>query len=268
MHDSPHHRPTPAVCLDDLKLEIRAALDQSRRMGFRAIDVGAVRGPVSPEEMTRSAQRHFKKHLDDLGLRMSSLRGPTGGRGYADAAEGDRRLAAMRRIIALASEMRVPVVSTILCPGTPEMDDAARSRLHEALDIIASDSDRLGVTVAIETAGISTPSLKDMLSQFNCPTLVACCDSGAMLMQGEDPHRIADFLGGRIGLVRARDAIAGAPQAYGYEVAMGEGQLSPSGLLAALAESGYSGDLVMTRSSGTHVMADLVRAREAFERQA
>lgn len=265
MHDLQVNRPSTAVSVDDLKLEIRAALDLSRRMGFRAIDIGAVRGPVSPEEMTRTAQRHFKKHLDDIGLRMSSLRGPTGGRGYADPAEGDRRLAAMRRIIALASDMRVPVVSTILGPAGQEMSDDAQSRLREALEVMASDSDRLGITVAIETAGISTPSLKDVLRQINCPSLLACCDSGAMLMQGEDPHRIADLLGGRIGLVRARDAIAGSPGAMGHEVAMGEGQLSPSALLAALAESGYSGDLVMTRSFGPQVVADLVRARETFD---
>ncbi len=264
----PNHdisRPRLAVCLDDLKLEIREALDVSRRLGFRTLDVCALRGPVSPDEMSRSAQRHFKKHLDDLGLRLSSLRGPHGGSGYDDPATGDRRLDAMRRIIALASEMRVPAVSTLLGPVSNTSDSKVAPRIRETLSILAEDADRLGVTVAIETSGLTTTALRDLLADINCPALMACCDTGAMLMQGEDPHRVAELLGGRIGLTRTRDAVAGSPGAMGHEVAMGEGQLSPPALLAALVEAGFTGDMILTRTGGSSVAQDLIRARQAFE---
>lgn len=266
MNQPPRYRPTPAVSTDDLRLEIREALEQSRRLGFKAVDISAVRGPVSPDELSQTGKRHFRKHLDDLGLRLSSLRGPAGGRGYHDPEESDGRLAAMRKVISLASDMRVPVVSTILGTVGPELDDLQQSRLREALEVMATDSDRLGVTVAIESAGIEQSVLRDLLASVNCPTLVACCDTGALLMQGDDPHRVGEFLGGRIGLVRARDAIAGSPGAVGHEVAMGSGQLNPAAFLAALAESGFTGDMVMTRSSGSNVAADLAHAREVFEK--
>jgi sugar phosphate isomerase/epimerase len=87
-----------------------------------------------------------------------------------------------------------------------------------------------------------------------------------MLIQGEDPHRLADALAGRVRLVRARDAVAGSGQAAGHEVALGEGHLDVPRFLAALAEAGFDGDLVLTRTSGDRPAADLERARGEFEK--
>jgi sugar phosphate isomerase/epimerase len=121
------------------------------------------------------------------------------------------------------------------------------------------------VLVAIESGGVSAGDLSAFLAEVNCPQLAACCDSGAMLMQGEDPHRVGENLSGTLRLVRARDAVAGTPQAAGHEVAMGEGQLDPPRFLAALTEAGFDGDLVLCRSTGDRPMEDLARARQAFD---
>ncbi len=299
-------RPNLAICLDDLRLEIRAALDCARRMGFAAVDVGATAGPVSPAELSQTGQRHFLRHLSDLGLRLGSLRGPASGPGYADAAGGERRLELMRRIIALASALRTPVVSTALgaigmqseCgmatqfvvgqgaiptlsrnsqpvssserarAGKPPVEPSvgAAGRLIEVLQTLADDADRCGVIVAVETAGIGAGELGEMLARIGCPSLVAACDTGAMLMRGEDPHRVADVLAGRIGLVRARDAVVGSVAAPGHEVALGDGALDVPRLLGALAESGFTGDIVLTRTTGESRAGDLARAKARFER--
>ena len=214
-----------SLCLDDLRLETRAAMDRARAMGFHAIDVSAVEGPVSPGELSRTGQRHLIKHLSDLGLRLSSFRGPAGGAGYADSGSGERRLESMRKIMDLASALRVPTVSTTLGGSGGLSPDDRAARYRETLSILADDADRKGVIVTIETAGLTTAELSKLLAEINCPQLAACCDSGEMLMHGEDPHRVADVLAGRVGLVQARDAVSGSPQAAGHEVAQGEGSL-------------------------------------------
>lgn len=258
--------PKLGICLSDLRLEIKPALERARSLGFRAVDLSAVSGPISPGELTDTGKRHFGRHVTDLGLRLASLRGPSAGQGYHDPIEGERRLDTMRRVLALASDLRVPVVSTTLGPIGRQPALERTSLLKEALEVIADDADRLGVQVALETAGVTASALNQILMEINCPLLSACCDSGAMLMQGEDPHHVAEALAGRIVHVRARDAVAGAAGAVGHEVAMGEGQLNPAAFLASLTEAGFAGDMILTRSAGQNSAADLVHARKEFEK--
>ncbi len=254
-----------SVCLDDLRLSIKPALNRARSLGFAAVDICATDGPVSPAALSRTGQRHLLRHLADVGLRLGSLRGPTSGPGYADPTAGELRLDTMRAILHLASALRVPVVSTTLGPVRGSDEDTPHDRAIEALGMLADDADRLGVHVAVETVGIESLHLSKLLKQIHCPGLGACCDCGAMLMQGEDPHRLSDTLAGRVHLVRARDAVSGLETMTGHEVALGEGDLDVRLFLAGLRESGFDGDIVLCRSMGANQAADLVRAKEVFE---
>lgn len=249
-----------SVCADDLRLEIKRALQTASALGFRAVDIGATSGPVDPRQMSKSAQRHLSRYLSDLGLRLGSLRGPVSGASYADGSAGERRLEMMRSIIALAGEMRVPVVSTSLGGFGAAAGADATSRLLEAIETLADDSYRHGVRVAIETTGIAPDALRGWISDLDCPTLGASCDSGAMLMEGNDPHHIAEYLAGRIHVVRARDATVGSSSAAGREVAMGEGALDIPAFLASLQEAGFSGDMIVSRSDSARPDADLSAA--------
>jgi sugar phosphate isomerase/epimerase len=225
-----------SLCLDDLRQEPKAAMDRARGMGFRAIDVSAVVGPLSPEELSQTGQRHLLKHLSDLGLRLSSLRGPVGGASYSDGLAGERRLESMRRVMDLAAALRVPIVSTTLGMSASVSPDEGAERTREALSILADDADRKGVLVTIESTGVSTAALNTLLAGINCPQLAACCDSGAMLIQGEDPHRIADSLAGRVRLVRARMPW---PHSAGRPGMKWPGERSWTRFLASLAKAGW-----------------------------
>jgi sugar phosphate isomerase/epimerase len=252
-----------AVCLDDLGSDVKTALRTAAELRFRAVDIGAVAGPISPKELSTTGRRHFLRHLSDLGLRPVSLRGPAGRGGYLDGSSGERRLDLMRQIIRLAADLGVPVVSTTL--GRVDGGDESRASTGEVLSILADDADRAGITVAIESSGVRAAALQSLLSSIRCPNLAVCADSGAMIMQGDDPHALADTLMGRLCLARVRDAVAGRPDAPGHEVAMGQGELDPASLLAALTNAGYEGQIVLTRSEGANRLADILQAREVFE---
>jgi len=166
----------------------------------------------------------------------------------------------------LAASLRVPVVSTAVGAVGTTAAESHVDRLREALTAIADRADRAGVIVTIETAGLDTGTLSRLLAEVNCPLLAACCDSGAMLMQGEDPARVAEVLPGRVRLVRARDAVPGTATNPGHEVLHGQGGLDSERFLAALGEAAFQGDIVLTRKTGANAAADLLLARQAFER--
>ncbi len=258
-------RPDLSVCLDDLGLDAKSAMVQARRLGFGAVDVGATAGTISPGELSETGRRHLLRHLSDLGLRLGSLRGPVSGEGYGSGVGGERRLDSMRAIIRMASELRVPVVSTTLGRAGPTDPEGESRRIRDALTVLADDADHLGVTVALETSGQSAKAMQSLLSEINCAGLAACCDTGAMLMRGDDPHAVAETLPGRIGLVRARDAVSGTSENPGYEVSPGQGHLDSPRLLAALFEAGFGGTIVLSRTCGENAASDLAAARRQFE---
>lgn len=259
------NRPGLSICLDDLNLEIKAALKLARDLGFFAIDIAAASGAISPSALSKSGQRHLMRHLGNLGLRLGSLRGPTGGPSYDDGATGDRRLALMRDVLTLASALRVPVASTTVGELGPGAERGEIGGTIEALEMLADDADRLGVRLAVETTGIASSRLSQILSRIGCPSLGACCDSGPLLMSGEDPGRTAAAFAGRVHLVRARDAVPGTGSRPGYEVVMGEGGLDGAGFVAGLSEAGFGGDIVLSRTTGDRPAVDLRRAMEYFE---
>jgi sugar phosphate isomerase/epimerase len=252
-----------SVCTDDLRSEIKNALRQARSLGFGVVDIGASTGPISPTELSRTGQRHFARYLNDLGLRLGSLRGPAEIGSVAADSAGERRFETLRAIIRLAADLRVPVVSATL--GGASNDERAAARMNEVLSTLAADADRFGVNLAVETNGVTTASLGSILRDLACPNLGACCDSGAMLMGGGDPHSIASDLAGRVQLVRVRDAVAGSREVAGREVAMGEGHLDVPAFLATLQEAGFGGDLVVSRADSATPAADLAKARSILE---
>lgn len=253
-------RPKLAVCIDDLRADVKQALSLARSLEFQAIEVKATEGPISPTELSQTGRRHLLRHLADLGLRIASLRGPTGPGGYADPRDAERRLDALFKVLDLAAGLRAPVVSTTL--GATGSGGSAR--LREALAAIADRADRAGVAVALETAGVASAELGRVLKELNCPWVASCCDTGAMIIRGEDPHCVSEPLAGRIRLVRARDAVGGTPAEPGHEVRLGEGQLDPLRLLSALAEAGFGGDIVVSRTTGERPLDDLRHARRQF----
>ena len=257
-------KPRLAVCLDDLRMEVKAAMDVARRIGFRAIDVSAVRGPISPGELSATGRRHLLKHLADLGLSLGSLRGPTGAGSLADSQSAERRIDETSRILELAAALRVPTVS-LTCGRVESVADTQMGRFSEALSILAERADHWGVTLGIETAGITAADLGQLLGMIDCPQLRACCDSGALLMHGDAVGESVDLLKGRIALARLRDARAGSATHTGHEVRLGEGDLDLPRFLAALDEAGLAGDLIVSRSDSARPSDELRAAREAIE---
>ena len=257
-------KPQLSVCLDDLRLETKAAIEAARRLGFRAIDVSAVRGPISPRELSATGRRHLLKHLADLGLRLGSLRGPTGPGSLADPQSAEQRIDETTRILEMAASVHVPAIS--MTSGQVTIADPAQmSRLREALTLLAERADHWGVTIGIESAGIPATDLARLLKESDCPRLAACCDSGAMLLQGDAPHQVIETLKGRLSLARIRDARSGSPDRPGHEVPLGEGDLNLPRFLAGLDEAGLTGDLILSRSDSVRPAEDLQSAREKIE---
>ncbi len=145
--------------------------------------------------------------MHGLGLRLSALGGDLGGTRFDDGAALERRLDKTRRIIELAAELNVPIVTTHL----GRVDEAALERGHvaQAVRELAEMADRTGTRVAIETAGADPVVLGKLLGEVNAPVLGAAYDPAALLIDGFAPMAGVAPLADHILNARIRDAVAG-----------------------------------------------------------
>lgn len=249
------------VHLQDLQLGAKRGMIAASRLGAGCIHVPAAEGDISPQNLTLTGRRHVQRFARDLGLRLSALeadlRTQTAGGGL------EERIDQTRRIIELASELEVPVVTASL--GHVEDDAEHYAVAREALHQVAVHADTVGRFVAIETSAGSQDVILRLLRDLNCSYLKVCYDPGLLLIDGMDPLAPIDPLADAIVLANLRDATRGSSKRPGRETDLGEGHLNIHAYLAQLDQAGYRSDLILRRSASDDPIPHLRAARRYLE---
>jgi sugar phosphate isomerase/epimerase len=149
-----------AVRLDALRLPLRKALETAAQLGAAAVELDA-RNQIHPSQLSDTGLRQLRKILDDLNLKVSSLRFQTR-RGYDNADDLDRRVDATKSTMQLAYQLGCPVVVNSI--GTiPEPEDPRRASLQSVLDDLGRFGTRIGAFFAAETGSNSGETLAKIL---------------------------------------------------------------------------------------------------------
>lgn len=161
-----------------------------------------------------------------------------------DAVERDAQIEGLRRWIALAQRVAVPVIRVFggADPAGSPLEDGTE-RVAEALALVATDAEVAGVTVALETHdGFSAASrVALVLDRAPYVSLGALWDSHHPARMGESPAQVLDLLGTRIAHVHVKDARRIGEGDNWQLVGLGDGELPLRAMLDALAARGYDG---------------------------
>jgi len=159
-----------------------------------------------------------------------------------DATERDAQIEDLRRWIALARRVGVPVIRVFggADPAGSSLEDGTE-RVAEALALVASEAEVAGVTVALETHdGFSAASrVAQVLDRVPSSALGALWDSHHPYKMGESPVQVLDLLGARIAHVHLKDAQRIGEGDNWQLVGLGEGELPLRAMLDALSARGY-----------------------------
>lgn len=161
-----------------------------------------------------------------------------------DAMERDAQIEDLRRWIALAQRVAVPVIRVFggADPAGSPLEDGT-GRVAEALALVATDAEGAGVTVALEThdgfsAAARVAQVLDRVPYISIGTL---WDSHHPARMGESSEQVLDLLGTRIAHVHLKDARRIGQGDNWQLVGLGEGELPLGAMLDALAAHGYDG---------------------------
>jgi len=249
--------------LDSFGQPIKDALRSASKMAFGYVELPVTGPQVDPATLSRSGRRHLSHYVSDLGLQVSAFGADLGGARFTESASLDQRLAKTFKIMEMAGELRVPVVTTHL--GRVDEQVMAKGHLAEAVRQLAEFSDRTGTRVAFETGSADPEDLARLLADVDCPTLGACYDPASLLVEGFDPLSGVNPLADKILIARVRDAFAGFSQRPGRETAIGQGQIDFAEYLAALDQAGYRSTAFLRRTQSERPLEEMAQAKQKIE---
>jgi sugar phosphate isomerase/epimerase len=225
---------------------LKQALHTAGNLGFAAVQIDA-REELRPAELSDTGVRQVRKMLDDLNLRVGSVTFASR-RGYADAQDLERRLAATVDAMRMASRLACRVL--VMAVGAmPETDAAERGTLVEALTSLAGHGGRLGVEIAAQCPEAAPEELAELLAQLPAGMVGLDLSPADIIRGGRSPRDLATRLGANVRHVYANDAVRGLGGAAAVDVQLGRGSAEMPELLGALEEFEYRGWITVERRS-------------------
>ena len=169
-----------AVRIDSMGLPLRQALETASRLGATAVELNAKNG-INPSSLSDTGLRSFRKMLDDLNLRVASLRFPTR-RGYDHVPDLDRRVDATKQLMLLAYRLGAPVVINSLGQVPQSADDPRYQTLEAVVDDLGRHGAKVGSFFAAETGTESGEQLMNLLESSEDGYVAVALNPGQLII--------------------------------------------------------------------------------------
>jgi sugar phosphate isomerase/epimerase len=247
------------IQIASLRMPFKQALLAASQMGAEAIEIDA-RSGLRPSDVVGTALRQVRKLIQDLNLRVASVRYATR-RGYDCEDELDRRIDGTKQAMRLAYDLGANVVvnhcGTV--PASPE--DPAFGMLKHVLSDLGLHSQRVGAFLACETGSEPLNQLVDLLDVVPEGSVGITLNPGNLLVNGYDLSGL-ERSARHIMLVHAKDAVPDRSRGRGTEVALGRGLAEFPEIAGVLEEHHYPGYFIVEQDNPRNPIQDIATAVE------
>jgi len=251
------------VMIESFRLGVRQGIERASELGADGFQLYVSVGEMTPEKLSKSGRREFKRFVADKGLAISALCVELGG--YTDPATVDEKVERTKAMLDLGVDLDVVVHTAHIGRIADDPAAAERQTLAEALGAMGGYAAERGRCFACETGPEDTPLMHDFLASIGSAAMKVNFDPANLVMNGFDPVRgvyeLADF----VVHTHAKDGLRrddGSKQ----EVPLGQGQVPWERYVSALREIGYDGFFTIEREVGEDPVADIVAAKRFLER--
>lgn len=275
------------VISDSFQAGLKGGLVKAKEVGAEGVQIYAVSGEMTPENLTSTDRKQLRSYIADLGLEISALCGDLGGHGFQDAAANREKIERSKRILDLAVELGTDVVTTHIGIVPDDVNSSIYSTMQEACEELGVYAKSMNAYFAIETGPERAAHLKSFLDSLSTNGVSVNFDPANMVMvTGDDPVEGVKLLKDYIVHTHVKDGRQTRPidpkEVYGYlgyegmthekiaemassgaaflEVPLGEGQVNFDAYFAALQEIGYKGYLTIEREVGSTPEEDIKKA--------
>ena len=278
------------VLADSFRLPVRDGIRKARELGAAGVQVYAVGGEIGPESLDVDGRTGFRRYCDELGLEISALCGDLGGHGFERASENPDKIERSKRIVDLAADLGVPVVTTHIGVVPSDPTTPVYRAIRDACRELGLYAEAKNITFAIETGPEPAVVLKQLLDDVGSHGIGVNFDPANLVMvTRDDPVQGVHTLGPYIVHTHAKDGrtlqacapadVYGAFAEGGFaqlearmgrlfeEVPLGEGAVPWPDYLDALRAVGYRGFLTIEREVGPDPAEDIRAAIDFLKKE-
>lgn len=268
------------VITDCFKLPLDESIKLAGKLGFDGIQIYATTGEFSPEVLTAERKSEVRSLLMENHLEISALCGDMGGYGFQIESDNAERIQKTKRIIDLAEEFKVGVITTHIGVIPENKDNPRYSVMLDAMCKCGEYAADKKITLAIETGPEKASTLLSFLQDTNGGIGVNLDPANFVMVTGQDPVEAVQVLGKYIVHTHAKDGVMlkqtdpeiiydcfakGGIEAlnvadYFLETPLGDGDVDYAKYINALRGIGYDGYLTIERETGTNPIADIQSA--------
>ncbi len=269
---------------DCFKLPLADSIRLAGEMGFDGIQIYATTGEFSPAVLTSARKAEIRALLQENRLTISALCGDMGGYGFQIAGDNPERIEKTERIINLAAEFGVPVVTTHIGVIPADKAHPRYAVMLDAMRRCGAYAAARGVTLAIETGPEKASVLRAFIEDTDGGVGVNLDPANFVMVTGQDPVEAVELLGGYIVHTHAKDGVMlrqtdpqiiydcfarGGIEAlkadYFLETPLGEGHVDFPRYIEALRRVGYDGYLTIERETGDRPAEDIRKALDVLK---
>ena len=230
-------------------LPIRQALLAAAQMGVSAVELNA-RSEIHPSQLSDTGLRQLRKMLDDLDLKVASVRFPTR-RGYDHPKDLDRRVEGTKAAMGLAYRLGCPVVVNQIGMVPDSEEDPVWSSLQTVIDDLGRHGARVGAFFAAETGTESGEQLEAILGAHEDGFVAVALNPGQLIINRHSVRDAIVSLKQRIQLVCAVDGVLDLAAGRGLSVPLGQGTADFPELIGMLEDIHYRGHYVVGRNESS-----------------
>lgn len=274
------------VITNCFKLPIDESIKLAGTLGFSGIQVYATTGEFSPEVLSAERKAELKALLKENNLEISALCGDMGGHGFEIAKDNSDRVEKTKRIIDLAAEFNVPVITTHIGVIPADKETDTYKAMLSALNECGAYAAEKEITLAIETGPENAKTLLAFLEDTTGGVGVNLDPANFVMVTGQDPVEAVNMLGKYIVHTHAKDGrmlkktdpkiiynhfAEGGIEAlnvadYFIETPLGAGDVDFDAYIDALKNAGFDGYLTIERETGADPIGDIKIAKAAIEK--
>lgn len=268
------------VITDCFKLPLDESIKLAGKLGFDGIQIYATTGEFSPEVLTTERKSEVRSLLMENHLEISALCGDMGGYGFQIESDNAERIQKTKRIIDLAEEFEVGVITTHIGVIPENKDNPRYSVMLDAMCKCGEYAADKKITLAIETGPEKASTLLSFLQDTNGGIGVNLDPANFVMVTGQDPVEAVQVLGKYIVHTHAKDGVMlkqtdpeiiydcfakGGIEAlnvadYFLETPLGDGDVDYAKYINALRDIGYDGYLTIERETGENPISDIQKS--------
>ena len=268
------------VITDCFKLPLDESIKLAGKLGFDGIQIYATTGEFSPEVLTTERKSEVRSLLMENHLEISALCGDMGGYGFQIESDNAERIQKTKRIIDLAEEFEVGVITTHIGVIPENKDNPRYSFMLDAMCKCGEYAADKKITLAIETGPEKASTLLSFLQDTNGGIGVNLDPANFVMVTGQDPVEAVQVLGKYIVHTHAKDGVMlkqtdpeiiydcfakGGIEAlnvadYFLETPLGDGDVDYAKYINALRGIGYDGYLTIERETGENPISDIQKS--------